>query len=729
MTAIYFAYRFMKERMKEMSRKGMKAFAVLMSGALALSMAPAGVTQAAKTSGKTKAAKKVKLSTKKLTVTVGKKKTLKLKNNKKKVKWTVTSGKARIKLKSKKKTSVVIVGKKAGTAKVQAKVGKKKYTCKVSVKAVKKATKPTATKAAVTKKPANTQPTAKPTATQEPEILTGIAGKNTTDVNHLRSLIRTQLANGATVSTNLDDATVYKWDASGKLTEIYWGEKGIVGADMADFNEFTSLKVLDVNNNKISSTFYTNKLENLQELKCYGNQIDKLVIGNNTSFVELDCHNNKIANDLDLSKNKNLKRLYCSQNRLAVVNVEGCEVLEDLDCSSNSLVELQAGGLKNLTDLNCSNNQLKGDALNIADSTALVHLDCSQNCSGEEFLTLNLTGFTNLESLNCSGKIVEDGAFSGEEAMELNLSDCTKLTELNCSYCPLDVLDVSGLEQLEVLNASGCNVSEVYFSGNSKLKNVNLAYNMVDTLEFPESNQITTLDCSNSETLTEINTTVLKELETLYLSDSSMPILDLSACTKLQTLQADWVIFGDMSGDASTPDDSDTADDSDAEDEVIVLDLSANAALKEINLDSTNVTSLVLPANDIVETLIVAGSDVSQFTNLEKQVGLKILNIADCEITQLDLKANVNLQQVTCTTAQKAGLTGVSEDLITIDDQIGGDDDLDDGDDTIDDGDDSNDADDGDDSDSGDDTDSSDDGNTDAGDASEDSGELPMVDL
>lgn len=66
------------------------------------------------------AAKKVKLSSKKVTVQVGKTKTLKLKNNKKKAKWTVISGKKNIKLKSKKNTSVKIVGKKKGTAKAQA---------------------------------------------------------------------------------------------------------------------------------------------------------------------------------------------------------------------------------------------------------------------------------------------------------------------------------------------------------------------------------------------------------------------------------------------------------------------------------------------------------------------------------------------------------------------------------------------------------------------------------
>ena len=76
------------------------------------------------------AKKKVKLSKRNVTVTVGKTFKLKLRNNKKKVKWTVVSGKKNVTLSKKKKTGVTIKGKKPGTAKVQAKVGKKKYVSK-----------------------------------------------------------------------------------------------------------------------------------------------------------------------------------------------------------------------------------------------------------------------------------------------------------------------------------------------------------------------------------------------------------------------------------------------------------------------------------------------------------------------------------------------------------------------------------------------------------------------
>ena len=99
---------------------------------LATALTAGSVSLASPTSAS--AAKKTSLSTKKLTVKVGQSKKLKLKNNKRKVTWKVLSGKKNIALKSKKKAGVTVVGKRKGTAKIQAKVGKKKYTCKVTVK-------------------------------------------------------------------------------------------------------------------------------------------------------------------------------------------------------------------------------------------------------------------------------------------------------------------------------------------------------------------------------------------------------------------------------------------------------------------------------------------------------------------------------------------------------------------------------------------------------------------
>ena len=74
-----------------------------------------------------------KLSTKKLTMKVGKTAALKVKKTSKTAKWSIVSGKKNIRLTAKKKTSVKVKAVKAGMAKISCKIGKKKLVCKVTV--------------------------------------------------------------------------------------------------------------------------------------------------------------------------------------------------------------------------------------------------------------------------------------------------------------------------------------------------------------------------------------------------------------------------------------------------------------------------------------------------------------------------------------------------------------------------------------------------------------------
>lgn len=80
--------------------------------------------------------KDIGFSTKKITVTEGKKITIKFKNSTKKVKWKVSNKKVvkLIRKKGKRNNIITIKGIKKGTCKITAKCGKKKYSIKVIVK-------------------------------------------------------------------------------------------------------------------------------------------------------------------------------------------------------------------------------------------------------------------------------------------------------------------------------------------------------------------------------------------------------------------------------------------------------------------------------------------------------------------------------------------------------------------------------------------------------------------
>ena len=145
-----------------MKREGKTILSVMLCFVMMLSLFLSAAVPA-------EAAKKPKLSTKKITVRVGKSKTLKVKNAAKKVKWSVKSGKSAVTLTKKKKASVSIKGKKAGKAVVVAKVGKKKLQCKVTVEAKDNSSEnPSPSPSTVPASPSPTQvPTQAPTQTPD----------------------------------------------------------------------------------------------------------------------------------------------------------------------------------------------------------------------------------------------------------------------------------------------------------------------------------------------------------------------------------------------------------------------------------------------------------------------------------------------------------------------------------------------------------------------------------
>ena len=255
-------------------RRKKQMTACLLSFALLLGMIPANEVSAAK---------KVSLSTKKLTVTKGKSKTLKVKNTKKKVKWKILSGKKYISLKKKGKVAVSVKGKKKGTAKVQATVGKKKLTCKVTVKNVKTSkttpaspvtAKPTAKPTATPTVAPTATPTAKPTAT--PLATSTNASEN--DAEALKNLIAEQKKQGASseLSEDIQNSKQYTWK-NGRLVGIDWRKVELKGELSTE--KFSALHYLYCNNNQLSSLDVTKNTKLLDDaIRCDANVV---IIRNN----------------------------------------------------------------------------------------------------------------------------------------------------------------------------------------------------------------------------------------------------------------------------------------------------------------------------------------------------------------------------------------------------------------------------------------------------------------
>ena len=279
-------------------RRKKQMTACLLSFALLLGLIPANEVSAAK---------KVSLSTKKLTVTKGKSKTLKVKNTKKKVKWKILSGKKYISLKKKGKVAVFVKGKKKGTAKVQATVGKKKLTCKVTVKNVKTSkttpaspvtAKPTAKPTATPTVAPTATPTAKPTAT--PLATSTNASEN--DAEALKNLIAKQKKQGASneLSEDIQNSWQYTWE-NGRLVGIDWRYVGLKGELSTE--KFSALRYLNCGS------------------ECKDSQLTSLDVTKNTALTYLYCRGNQLTS-LDVTKNTELldNNISCDENVTIIRN-------------------------------------------------------------------------------------------------------------------------------------------------------------------------------------------------------------------------------------------------------------------------------------------------------------------------------------------------------------------------------------------------------------------------
>ena len=99
-------------------------------------------------------------------------------------------------------------------------------------------------------------------------------------------------------------------------------------------------------------------------------------VSNNLALEELNCWGNNL-NELDVSKNTALTKLYCDENDLSELDVRNNTALTELDCRENSLTELDISQNTELTKLYCDQNKLT--KLDVSQHRELQHLSCNKN--------------------------------------------------------------------------------------------------------------------------------------------------------------------------------------------------------------------------------------------------------------------------------------------------------------------------------------------------------------
>ena len=197
-------------------------------------------------------------------------------------------------------------------------------------------------------------------------------------------------------------------------------------SDLTGIEDFTSLGVLDVGENQLTSLDLSNN-PLLVELWCNSNQLTSLDLSNNTNLIELFCSDNQLTS-IDVSNNTSLDILYLSGNQLTTLDLSNNLALSDLYSYNNQLTSLDVSNNTALDELDLGTNQLT--SLDVSNNTALRWLYCNQN----QLTSLDLVNNTALTVLSVSFN----------QLTSLDLSNNTALLNLNCSFTDLSSLNLKG---------------------------------------------------------------------------------------------------------------------------------------------------------------------------------------------------------------------------------------------------------------------------------------------
>ncbi|MBQ4805142.1 DUF5011 domain-containing protein [Aquimarina sp. MMG015] len=226
--------------------------------------------------------------------------------------------------------------------------------------------------------------------------------------------------------------------------------------------------------------------------------------------------------------------------------------------------------------------------------------------------TANISGVT---SLNIAIKQIAD--LTGIE-------DFTALETLDFTFNGVGSFDASSNTNLRVLSCAFNGMSSLNVSGNTNLETLTCSTNGISTLDLSTNIKLKSLNAA-SNGLTSINLGSIDALETVNVLGNNLSTIDLSNLSNLTDLNC--------------------ANNSDLD----IADFSGATSLVNLNCDSTDLTSLDLSDNVLLETLTIdflSGLDVdlsnnTALTSFSGQTSLTSLNIKNgnnANITSFDAR-------------------------------------------------------------------------------------------
>ena len=361
-----------------------------------------------------------------------------------------------------------------------------------------------------------------------------------------------------------------------------------------------------------------------------------------------------------------------------LINNNGLNLLPNQPATWPGTVVMWSGNAANYTLywLNLDNQNLHGsvnlsglatlNTVSINFNPSIMSLDLS-NCPALETLSASNDGSNTFTQLNLSGCVSLTSAWATYNKINtLNITNCNALVDVNFDANELTSLNLSGLanlkwlycqnNQLQSLDISNCaNLEQLFVGGNqllagpftyygcTSLKNVDLTYNNLTSINFSGFANLQSLGCSynNMNSINVSNCAALEEISCNF--NTNLSVLNLANCPLLRVINCS---FCNLSS----------------------FDATNFPFLETLQCTANNISQLTIANHTTISTLGCGGNnltqlDVSGCTNLNSLsfpnnniseidlTGLSSLTTLACNdnyLTQLDISANPALISLYC---------------------------------------------------------------------------------
>ncbi|MFV8333174.1 T9SS type A sorting domain-containing protein [Flavobacterium sp. XS1P32] len=332
------------------------------------------------------------------------------------------------------------------------------------------------------------------------------------DINFEKALIKLNIdgvEDGKVLTrtiSNIKNLDLSTYDSS----NIYYKIKDLTG-----IQDFSSLEVLKLPNNKEITSIDLSKNLLLKVFDCNQSKLASLDVAKNLFLSELYCEYNKITS-LDLSQNTALTKLNFSYNSLTNIDLSQNIALNELNCSANRLTILNVNKNKALTRLIAAGSSQAPyytlqqgllTSIDLSQNLALEYLDFSYN---EKVVGLDVSKNKNLWYIDVDRNALTSIDFSANTLLKILSCEANKLTSIDlskypvlealiCDFNQLKSIDLSQKITLKHLSIDGNQLTSLDVSKNSTLERLYCGSNQLTNLDVSKNSNLLQLTCGSNK--------------------------------------------------------------------------------------------------------------------------------------------------------------------------------------------------------------------------------------